>query len=102
MLLSLKFYGNGKSILTPSSSAASDPDGKGIRKPIHQSLAAAARQPPLHFIIYMTFPALPTAATKTNSALEQNLFTQLIGAEPQFLFVSGNVRLFAVLQGTEL
>lgn len=50
----------------------------------------------------MTFPALPTAATKTNSALEQNLFTQLIGAEPQFLFVSGNVRLFAVLQGTEL
>lgn len=86
----------------PSSSATHDMGGKGSWKPMHQSLTTAACQPPPHLIIYIIFPALATADTKTNPTLQQIIFTHLIGAKPLLLFVFSYIGLIAVSQNVEV
>lgn len=86
----------------PSSSATRDMGGKGSQKPIHQILTTAPCQPPPHLIIYIIFPALATADTKTNPTLEQMLFTHLTGAKPLLFFVFSHIGLIAVSQNVEV
>lgn len=85
----------------PSSSATHDMAGKDFQKPIHQSLTTAACQPPPHLIIYIIFPALATADTKTNPTLEQIIFTHVTGAKPLLLFVFSHIGLIAVSQNAK-